>query len=297
MAIKLTRRLKARLILDIFDLWPELFILAFPRPLKPLAPILLSPLFWLKKYTFYQADALTALCKTYIEKAKEDISKFHAVPAKIIFNGIDVEAFRTLFSDNDERSDLIIKIGKQQGDISVIFAGTLGNNYDIKTILQAALEIEKRGRRIKIWIAGEGPLKSHIINFIKDKRPANLVYLGKLSHHDLAKIYHISDIGLCSYRPESNVAMPDKVYDYMAAGLPIVNSLRGELEDILINYQIGIQYIAGDPKSLADALESLAFDGEKRMILGKNSYNLAMKFDQHFQYNEFVNFIEEICQN
>jgi len=84
-------------------------------------------------------------------------------------------------------------------------------------------------------------------------------------------------------------------YDYMAAGLPIVNSLWGEPENLLRVHQMGIQYQAGDPKSLAEALESLARDEKRRKTLALNSYNIAMQFDKHVQYQKFADLIEKLC--
>ena len=102
-----------------------------------------------------------------------------------------------------------------------------------------ALELEKRDLSIRLWIAGDGPLRMDVTAFIQANHPAQLVYLGKLKPQELAQFYTSCDIGICAYAPGSNVAMPDKAYDYMAAGLPIVNSLRGELENFLRERQMG----------------------------------------------------------
>jgi len=100
---------------------------------------------------------------------------------------------------------------------------------------------------------------------------------------------------LCTYSPESTVAMPIKLYDYLAAGLPIVSSLPGELEDFLRKGRIGLQYISGDAESLSRALEMLAKDEVMRLRMAKNSYDAAMKFDRSVQYAKLVEIVEKVC--
>lgn len=293
MAVQLAKRFRVPLILDVLDLWPELFVLALPRLLRPFAPIVFSPLYWLRRHNLGRADALTSLCNTYLEVSKKEASKSRITPSLTIYNGIDVAAFRAARPDANEAIKLNRQFGKKSDDVWAIYTGTLGNNYDIDTLLRAGLDLEKRASHIKIWIAGEGPLRSHVTDFIETHRLKNMAYLGKhLESEELIKLYRVCDIALCPYAPESNVAMPNKSYDYMAAGLPIVNSLRGELEDFLREHQSGIQYIAGDPNSLVSALESLATDEERRQLMAQNSFDAAMEFDEHVQYRKYVDLIE-----
>jgi glycosyltransferase involved in cell wall biosynthesis len=86
--------------------------------------------------------------------------------------------------------------------------------------------------------------------------------------------------------------MPDKLYDYMAAGLPVVNSLRGELEELIRSSQMGIQYEAGNPISLASALIWLKDHEKERISMSINSFSKAQEYDQSLQYTKFADFIE-----
>lgn len=294
LAVKLARHFGARLILDVMDLWPELFVLAFPRLLKSLAPIVLYPLYVLRRHNLRQADAITSVCDTYLEVAKREAPRVQR--ALTIFIGIDVASFREMNRELGKSSSREVqkKWQKMPGEVWALYAGTLGNNYDIETLLQAAACLEQRDSKIKILIAGEGPYRDRITEFIATRQPTNLVYLGHLSPEELILLYQFCDIGLCTYGAESKVAMPVKAYDYMAAGLPIINSLQGELEKFLRDHQIGIQYKSGDPNSLANALELLAKDEAKRQVMARNSYNAAMQFDRRTQYLKYVDLVEEV---
>lgn len=293
--VKLARHFNVPLVLDVFDLWPELFVLAFPRRLRRLAPTVLAPLFCLRKKNLRGADAIVALCDSYLAEARRQVPGLAAERTLTAFNGIDVKAFRDLLPDARQAAILACQRGKQVGDVYTIFAGSLGNNYDILTILQSATCLNQRKSRVKILIAGEGPLRPLVVEFITSQHLPNLIYLGKLDHRELIQVYGICDIGLCAYGPDSNVAMPDKAYDYMAAGLPIINSLKGELAALLETEQIGIQYDAGNPESLARALESLEInDGSRREMAGRAAI-LGMRFDRYSQYRKYADLVEVIA--
>ncbi len=292
LSVKLAHRFRVPLILDVFDLWPELFILAFPRRLRILAPLVLAPLIGCARRNLRRADAVTALCNTYLNVACRQAPHLCPDRSFTAFNGIDVIGFRAQLPSAEERVTLARQAGKQSGEVWAIYAGTLGNNYDIPTLLEASRLLQERGSAVRIRIAGEGPLRPLVADFVRRQKPMNLDYLGNLSHQELIGLYGICDIGLCVYGPDSNVAMPDKSYDYMAAGLPIVNSLRGEFEMLVKEEDLGMQYSAGDAISLATALDRIATDEPTRHAMASRSYETGLRFDSGVQYARFADFIE-----
>ena len=292
-SVALARHHDAPLILDVFDLWPELFVLALPRVLRRAAPTLLSPLYRLRRHNFARADALVALCDTYIEVARRNAPNIPNGRTLTVFNGIDVARFRSSMGSGAEVSRLAAQLGKRPGDTWAIYAGSFGPNYDIITLLDAAELLAQRGSKIRIVVAGAGPLQAKVEAF-SAKRLATFVYLGNLSHTELIRTYQVCDIGICAYGKLSNVAMPDKIYDYLAAGLPVVNSLRGELEHLLREHRLGYQYQAGDPSSLATVLESIAAGNDARHQMAEHSARIAMEFDTAQQYGRYVDLVERV---
>jgi hypothetical protein len=78
--------------------------------------------------------------------------------------------------------------------------------------------------------------------------------------------------------------MPDKAYDYMAAGLPIVNSLGGELAKAMHRADAGLSYEAGNALSLSNALLHLAAEEPERLRMARHSLSVAAEFDSKRQY-------------
>ncbi len=118
--------------------------------------------------------------------------------------------------------------------------------------------------------------------------------LGEIDFAELVRIYQICDIGLSIYGVDSPVAMPIKVFDYLAAGLPIVNSIQGFLQKLLQERRIGTQYTAGDPESLASALQKMSSDRVARQQMALNASEAALQFDSRIQYNNFAKLLEAL---
>ena len=90
--------------------------------------------------------------------------------------------------------------------------------------------------------------------------------------------------------------MPDKIYDYMAAGLPVVNSLRGEVSDIIARQNLGLQYRAGDADDLLKAIEKISADATLRQEMANNSFAMGLEFDQHIQYAKLVELVNGLIE-
>ena len=148
---------------------------------------------------------------------------------------------------------------------------------------------------LRVLIAGSGPLEPLVREFVSRNGSVSLDFLGKLSPSDLIKLYSVCDIGICAYGKFSNVAMPDKFYDYSAAGLVIVNSLSGELNRLLVRENAGLAYHAGDAGSLVEVLEALISDPSSLVQLRTNSARIADKFDSTVQYTRMADFVEFVA--
>jgi glycosyltransferase involved in cell wall biosynthesis len=90
--------------------------------------------------------------------------------------------------------------------------------------------------------------------------------------------------------------MPIKVFDYLAAGLPVANSIGGFLERLLGERRIGVQYKAGDAESLAAVLDRLSCDDEMRRSMVENAKSAAREFDSALQYGRFVDLLERLAK-
>lgn len=295
-AVHIAKKLHARLIVDIIDLWPEIFESALPAAARPLAPLLLAPLYWLRRMNLRRANGISAVSDSYLAIAQRERGR-SSIPCQFatVYWGCISARDRTEPPANlPTWKEKLHKTGK---DVFAVFAGTLGANYDIPTLLEAAEILSRKHQTIRFLIAGAGPRAEGIRLAAASSTNNNLVFLGELSAAELKDVYAISDIGLSVYFPGSFVAMPIKFFDYIAAGLPIVNSLIGDIARQLTEKKIGLNYVSGDPQSLANTLASLADDPVVRATMSARARLVAQEFDHDVQYSRFAEFVEAVAAN
>ena len=277
-------------IYDQMDIWPEFIVKSLPVPLNKVANAMFISVYKKRKEIYDNLSGAIALGKHYLEFMMSVSPSINEKPNALVYNGIDVNEFRGLL--NASVNNPKVNIQKSSDEIWCIFAGTLGPSYDIETIIKCAeiLKSEKKNN-FKFLIAGSGPLEEAVRK--AENNLGNVIYLGKLLPSELIPIYGKCDIGLATYTAGSNVDMPDKLYDYTAAGLAVVNSLCGEIKEHIEESNIGRNYVAGDSSNLKDVLLSL---NEKAVLseIKQNSYNKAICFDKNVQNEKLLNVIQRI---
>jgi len=289
---RLAGKTGAVLLYDQMDLWPELIVGALPRSLQSLGHLLLSPIYSYRRKIFARLDGAMALARPYLDSVTRSLPEGRSLPELIVYNGIDVPAFRRLMRGAlPDDIDLLF----DRPGLKAIFAGSLGPSYDVEPMLSAARKLASAGSTISLYIAGDGPGRQKVEAAAAECQ--NLVYLGKVPTELLPRIYARCDVGLASYSERSNVEMCDKFYDYTAAGLAIVNSLEGEVAQWIESFKLGLQYRAGDTQSLTQALTKLASDPVSLSASRAASWAIAMEFDRNVQHAQLLPWLERVLHD
>ena len=256
---------------------------------KYLAPIvrLLTKIIETKEKKFYQlVNGVTGLGRNQLITAIDRTGNRN-IPTELIYNGINVDKFR--FEMNNSNIDFR---DKDEPDwLYCIYAGALGPSYDIDSIIGTAEFAKNNNDRIKFIFAGSGPQVDAIK--IAAKTNNRIIYLGILNPKELVGFYSQCDVGLCTYASYSTVDMPDKFYDYCAAGLAIINSLNGEIKEHILNNHLGFQYEAGNCNDLYRKIRDLE-DASVLSSCKKNAYAMASNFDIQKLINKLVIMMEKL---
>lgn len=281
---KYCNKYKVPIIADQMDLWPEFIEQVIGKPFSKILHLLFKPIYHNRKRNYDKLSGCIALGENYLKKMFDISPALMSKPNALIYNGIDVKAFRNKNITNRE----------EDGILRCIFAGTLGPSYDVGNILKCAQYFDENfPNKTEFIIAGSGPLEEEVKNM--EKKLANLQFLGKLLPEDLIPIYSYCDVGLSTYSEGSNVDMPDKFYDYTAGGLIVVNSLNGEIKKYIEKYHCGVNYQAGDFSSLKGVLEYI-LQLEDKKIYQDNAYEIAMLFDKNVQNEKLLVVINEVLK-
>jgi glycosyltransferase involved in cell wall biosynthesis len=290
---RLADRFGCRVIHDQMDLWPELFERVLPGRLRIVGRALLAPVYRYRRRFYRALDGVVALARPYLELPLSETPVLHSRPHAVVYNGIDVKAFRASAMDSIQT-----KLPPKAPDETwAVFAGSLGPSYDIGAVMEAAAQAQVGRARVRFLIAGDGPARPAVSAFATRPSGQCLTYLGQLSPGELAGLYMRCDIGLAAYSARSNVEMPDKFYDYTAGGLPIVNSLQGEVSSIIRDRDLGVQYQPGDAASLLSAVMQLASDPALRRRLACHARESADEYDAAKQFARYVELIERVAAN
>jgi glycosyltransferase involved in cell wall biosynthesis len=281
---------KSALVIDIIDIWPELFELVVPRSLRALSGVLLAPLYYWRQRLYRYPKAVVAVAEDYLNLARR-LATQPGVVFETVYWGYDDKAAAENVADDGRVSALAAS--KPADEAWIVYAGTLGENYDIGAIIEAAARLSRSldGRaRFKVLIAGDGPLKSRCESIANP----NVVFLGRLGASALRRLYPQCDVALSTYKGESTVAMPIKAFDYLFHGLPIVNSLGRDIGALVRDRHVGLNYVAGSPASLGEAIERLVLDRPLREQCAQNAAALAIEFSAERQYAKFVDVLRRI---
>jgi glycosyltransferase involved in cell wall biosynthesis len=289
-AIASAKRLGAKSILDIQDLWPEAFEMAFPGELQPIARVCLLPLRRLADRVYDRADAITAVSNTYLQRglsASGDKSK----PSMMLPLGVDLSLY-----DNYLRQPVDMPYVKDnKSEFWAVYIGTIGKSYDIETLLEAAGKSIRSYPSIKFVIAGAGPDYAKMVDRAGKNGLTNVTFTGLLSYHQVVHLLSQSDVGINAIIAASRTSLPNKPFDYIAAGLPIISSVKGELEGLIRDEGIGLQYEAGNADSLAKAIIELHDNPQGRLEMGQTARKLAEeRFDMNKEYPKFEEFLHKV---
>jgi glycosyltransferase involved in cell wall biosynthesis len=276
----------ANVILDVLDLWPEQFHVALPKMLRPLGRLLFSPLYFRRQHLVNDVDAVVAVTKDHLLAVNPPKGK----PRLVAYLGLDYTKFT---ADSMRSAPASVATFVENSDLVVVYAGTLGEAYDIGTVLQAAEEVVQTNSRVKFIFAGDGPYKQKIQS-LSEKYPANMLFVGKVPSEDLPAIYKLCQVGICSYSKDSTVTMPVKLYDYLAGGLYIAYSINGEIDQLLSHNSCGSKYTPENQDELSRLILSLADALDSKLVKTKGT-ELACSFDEGVQHQRFAKFIEEVA--
>jgi glycosyltransferase involved in cell wall biosynthesis len=283
--VRYAKRERAKLVLDVLDLWPEQFQVALPKFLKPLGRLVFAPLFLRRNRLVKIADAFVAVTKDHLSAVNPDRNK----PRLVSYLGVDIKQYSEDL--NKSAPESVINF-IEESQLTVIYAGTLGEAYDLSTLIEAVKYVIKLNNKIKFIFAGDGPFAKQV-ELVAEEFPDNVLYLGRISANDLPAIYKHCQIGVCSYSKYSTVTMPVKFYDYLAGGLFILYSIFGEIHDLLVGSECGSQYESECPEALARLILLLAHD-QKFTHNRSKSIELASRFDESVQHNRFAKLIEDL---
>ncbi|TYB38702.1 glycosyltransferase family 4 protein [Micromonospora sp. AP08] len=240
----LARLRRARLVLEVRDLWPEAVVsTGYLRRGSPTHRMLRA----LERWLYRRADRIVMVAhawESYFVEAGVD-------PAKLewVSNSAEPEDFRLQPETYRPLRTRVPVRGRL-----FVFAGSHGPINGLDRLLDAVAELPEH----TFVLIGDGHDKQDLVRRATAEGLSNLHFLDAVPKEELRGILGGADVGI-HVLADSPVyrkgASPNKLYDYLAAGLPVLNNCPGEPEDILMSSGSGLTVPTGE---LAAGLRKLA---------------------------------------
>lgn len=277
-----------KFVFEVRDLWPEL-----PKALGMKNPLFLWGMSVLEKRSYHDADACIGLSPGICEGIRRRSQK--GKPIAMVPNGCDLD----LFTPSTHKPDVIP--GVAPSDTVAVFTGAHGIANGLDAVLDVAAVLKARQRNdIKMVFVGEGKMKAALMERSENEGLDNCIFMGQMPKKELNEVMARADIGLMIL---ANVpafyygTSPNKFFDYIASGLPVLNNYPGWLADMINENKCGIAVEPEKPESFADALVKLAENPDLRKQYGINGRQLAERdFARDLLGGKFVDFLEKTYQ-
>ena len=157
----------------------------------------------------------------------------------------------------------------------ILYQGALNLGRGIEAAIRAMQYLDGA----ELWLAGDGDLTEQLKKMVAElKLDQKVKFLGRLPLTDLSQITRQADLGISleedlglNYR----YALPNKLFDYIQAGVPVLVSNLPEMKKIVDHYQIGAIAETHQRKELAEIMKTALFDQEKRLLWKQNLQRAA----------------------
>lgn len=275
-------------ILDVRDLWPDVFVGAMPSALRVVCRGLLWPYVDITRRAFEGAAAITAVSGGYLDWALNYARRERRASDRVFPLGYTSPESGP---KQTEVAEVFRSIGAREDAVTCVYSGTFGRSYDLSPVLDVAERIAgNTNLNFQFIICGDGEQGGEWR--ARGRSIPNVVFTGWLDERRLRAVLLGSQIGLAAYVAGATQSIPNKIIEYLAAGLPIVSSLSGECAALLSEHRCGMTYEAGNRESLMDALLSL-HDSATRAHLASNA---RVVFSERFRaekvYGAFADYLE-----
>ena len=274
------KKKKIAYLLDIKDQWPIIFIESFPKILQPLIQLFLLPYFLVARKTFKESSAICTMSKYFLdwslkfsnrEKNKFDIAAPLTSPDYKLKSLEEKHAFSWWLEKGVMKNNIF----------RIIYVGSFSRAFNFDLIFNVANYFLEKDINCEFVLCGDGEFKEYLKK--KSRNFSNIKIIDWINLPKAIILSRMSSAYIAPYKNKDDFmkSIPNKIIDAIKFGIPLLSSLRGEVEELIKKNKIGFFY--HDQKSLVNAIYILV----NNINLHKKISNNAKKLYQHkFEFNK-----------
>lgn len=224
-------------IYDIQDLWPEEFLKFLPA--KGVQRIILKPYFSMAERIVEMSTAIVSILSDFLDYYKTQISD---KPNSVFHLGTDTTKYQNV-------ADIFLSDNKMKTVIA------MGNSSYGNHLIKLA-RVVQHFTDLKLIIIGLNEKSDHIKKRIENEKLHNIEIIPWMAETEKYSGIPAFNAGVILFAPGSKYAFPNRAFTYFAAGLPVINTIRGgELEKCIAENNLGISVNFGEENQMKDAIE------------------------------------------
>ena len=261
---KLRRR---KFLFEVRDLWPY-FAVAVGVLRQP---ILIRLSEGLERFLYRHADHVVVNSPGYLDH----VCARGARAVELVPNGVDVSMFSP-----SEKGVEFRQANSLEGKFIALYAGAHGVSNDLAVLLAAAERLSDETDLVIVFL-GDGKEKAGLMASVEEAGIENVRFLSPRSKAEMPKALAAADLCIAILKPIEayKTTYPNKVFDYMAAGRPVLLAIDGVIREVVERADAGLFATPGDPDAIARAIRRLKMDPETRERMGKSGRAFV---EQHF---------------
>lgn len=271
-------------IFEVRDLWPEVPIQM--GAIKNKAVIYATRL--LEKIIYKNANHVIALSPGM----QNGVVKYIPITKTSMISNM---AKMDEFWPREKNTNMMIELGLKINSFKVIHFGSLGLANGAHTIIESA-KLMKEINDVEFLFVGGGSTEKDLIEEVNKNDLTNVKFLGKFPMKEVSEIVNFSDVSMISFLdlPILYTNSPNKLFDSLSAGKPIIVNSAGWTKDIAEEYNCGYYVNPQKPQELKERILYLKDNPNLVKDMGENARRLAeTKYDKSILSKEFVEVIEK----
>lgn len=267
------------LVFEVRDLWPEA-----PIQMGVLRnPVLIAALRAFERLVYRRSRHVIALSPGM----RDGVEAAGTAPGKItvIPNCSDLDLFRPGTAD----PAVVARYGLA-GYFVAAYAGSMGEANDVGVLIDAAARIQDEAPEVRFLLIGQGKQAGDVQAHIQARGIRNVVFAGSMPRQEVADVLRASHVCLVLFKdlPILATNSPNKLFDALAAGRPVIVNSNGWTRALVQENEAGLYAEPGSAASLAAQIVRLARDPQFQAHAGRNARRLAeAEFDRAKCAREF----------
>jgi glycosyltransferase involved in cell wall biosynthesis len=284
-ALYLNIRKKVPFVFEVRDLWPEV-------PIKMgiiTNPIVIYLSKKLEAFTYKRASHIVALSPGMREGVLKHVefSKVSMIPNM---------SKNDIFFPREKNLEVLRNMNLGEKTFKIVYFGTIGLANGLKYILRAA-ELLKENEHFEFVLVGEGSKDSEIQRYVKEKGLRNVVLFPRVPANQIGEVVNLCNVTIVPLLniPVLYMSSPNKLFDSLSAGKPVIVNSAGWTKDLVEAAKCGYYVDPENPCDLIDKLWHLNSRPDLLIEMGRNARVIAEeKYDKSILTEQFAEIIDQV---